>query len=324
MAEDGGTERPSLEECIAGVFTAKPREIGRELVERLRRFTDKMLSGEVEMPMGKPSMIPKTVSASSQSEHENKGESMSGIFHVDTEDTITDEEQGDGMRTERVVVEIEHSGSGPIDLDDLALHLRTRLGQFVGLRINPESVRVVPESEGVSWKQVCDEGERISREEGYKILMAEIEASHAERDALAARVVELEGTVKESLTVAAPAAEPVAWMCEWTDHAECYESKAHAERAAAGDVVPQPLYASPPPAKAWLTGEERGEIEEACENLEEFCGDLREDIKAGWVRIINPLRALLARNEPPRVKLPPAVHKDILAALAAAGVKVQE
>jgi hypothetical protein len=41
--------------------------------------------------------------------------------------------------------------------------------------------------------------------------------------------------------------EPVAWMCEWTDHTELYGSKIQAERAAAGDVVPQPLYRQPSP-----------------------------------------------------------------------------
>jgi hypothetical protein len=50
-----------------------------------------------------------------------------------------------GMRTERVVIEIEHSGPEPINLDDLGLHLRTRLGLFVGLRRINESVRVVEE-----------------------------------------------------------------------------------------------------------------------------------------------------------------------------------
>jgi hypothetical protein len=49
----------------------------------------------------------------------------------------------------------------------------------------------------------------------------------------------------------APAAsgggEPVAWMCEWTDHASLHQSKSEAERAADGDVVPQPLYRSTKP-----------------------------------------------------------------------------
>ena len=73
LAEDGVDRRATLEECIAGVFTAKPREIGKELVERFQRIAKMMQSGEIEMPVGKPSIIPKTVSASSAADHENKG-----------------------------------------------------------------------------------------------------------------------------------------------------------------------------------------------------------------------------------------------------------
>jgi len=41
--------------------------------------------------------------------------------------------------------------------------------------------------------------------------------------------------------------EPVAWLCEWTDHTSLHQSKCEAERAADGDVVPQPLYRSTKP-----------------------------------------------------------------------------
>jgi hypothetical protein len=36
-------------------------------------------------------------------------------------------------------------------------------------------------------------------------------------------------------------------MCEWTDHTSLHQSKAEAERAADGNVVPQPLYRSTKP-----------------------------------------------------------------------------
>jgi len=51
--------------------------------------------------------------------------------------------------------------------------------------------------------------------------------------------------------------EPVAWMCEWTDHTGLYLSRRGAEAEADGDVVPQPLYRQPPQPRGWLTGEER-------------------------------------------------------------------
>jgi len=62
--------------------------------------------------------------------------------------TVSETGEGQsGLRTERVVIEIEHSGPEPINLDDLGLHLRTRLGLFVGLRRINESVRVVSDEE---------------------------------------------------------------------------------------------------------------------------------------------------------------------------------
>jgi hypothetical protein len=289
-----------------------------------------MLSGEIEMPMGKPSIIPKTASGSSAADHENKGESMS-----------------DGMRTERVVLEITTDAN------------RRPASEWYWnalLTGTKSSVRVVPESEGVSWKQVCDEGERISREEGYKILTAEIEALHAERDALAARVesaeercdelrsmlktvsdesnefmrdaqeskarvAELEVTVKESLTVAAPAAEPVAWGVEINGHTQaCYFTKYWADRLAEeenGTVVP--ICFSPPQPRGWLTGEEVWALRVAADNIpgmEDADGEPLDELEIVF-------RKLLARNSPPEVVLPASVHKDILAALAAAGVKVK-
>jgi hypothetical protein len=49
---------------------------------------------------------------------------------------------------------------------------------------------------------------------------------------------------------------PVAWMCEWTDHVGLHHTKADAEDEAAGDVVPQPLYRSPPQPRGWLSEED--------------------------------------------------------------------
>ena len=53
------------------------------------------------------------------------------------------------------------------------------------------------------------------------------------------------------------AAEPVAWMVEWTDHADFFLHRPDAEMVAAGDMAVQSLYRSPT-----LTDEEREAIEE--------------------------------------------------------------
>jgi hypothetical protein len=516
LAEDGVERRATLEEAIACAFgydeasarracdevKSWPEDVQKDCrfvlgdlleqgVPRLQALVEAWRSGKGLVAARYPSIIPKSASASSAAEHENKGESMTAEKFVEATKNIRGTDmagqpyvttpnpfKGDGMRTERVVVEIEHSGSEPINLDDLALHLRTRLGQFVGLRLTPESahasapaaepvawltdhenkgesmsgmrtervtleivhdendsaaewpwdviisgedrwgffpdkgesVRVVPESEGVSWKQVYDEGKRISREEGYKILTAEIGALHAERDALAARVAELknenghlgmaaeinfeachkakarvaalesqlesvacraataenrvaelEGTVKESLTVAAPAAEPVANNSANPNGSAEPVASTRQHEASEGILALEhmlyvfrdderptvlhrmeklrrlvevyrdhivPLFFAPPQQRGWLTEEERNELVTlaACQERDsEYFERCREPDHASAARErAAVVRALLARNSPPVVVLPPSVHTDILAALAAAGVKIKE
>jgi len=116
--------------------------------------------------------------------------------------------------------------------------------------------------------------------------------------------------------------EPVAWLCEWTDHTSLHQSQAEAERAADGDVVPQPLYREPPQPRGWLTEEER-EIIAGIADDDEYTEEGQ-----------NIAKALLARSSPPEVVLPfvdPALARMVygrdsewLAALAAAGVPVKE
>jgi hypothetical protein len=55
----------------------------------------------------------------------------------------------------------------------------------------------------------------------------------------------LSGDSDQNWHSASVGGEPVAWMCEWTDHTSIYQSRIYAESAAGGDVVPQPLYRSP-------------------------------------------------------------------------------
>ena len=88
--------------------------------------------------------------------------------------------------------------------------------------------------------------------------------------------------------------EPVAWMCEWTDHTELYGSEAQAKRAANGDIVPQPLYRQPPQPRGWLSGDERLALDAARTIID---GSGRTNIGA-------TIDAILARSSPPEVVKP--------------------
>jgi hypothetical protein len=135
----------------------------------------------------------------------------------------------------------------------------------------------------------------------------------SERDKLKARVAELEAASGGG------AGEPVAWMCEWTDHVGLHHTKTDAEDEANGDVVPQPLYRAPPQPRGWLTGEEKAAI--------------RWAMSEGFDEEV--LRALLARSTPPEVVLPGLfalsllgdrllIESQVKEALTAAGVAVKE
>ena len=117
-------------------------------------------------------------------------------------------------------------------------------------------------------------------------------------------------------------------MCEWADHTVLYYSLARAEADADGDIVPQPLYAAPQPAKRWLTAEQR-----------EMIGIARNHFEGNHLQqLVDACTDLLARSSPPEV-VQPAVNRaaapayveiverrdaEWLAALAAAGVTVKE
>ena len=97
--------------------------------------------------------------------------------------------------------------------------------------------------------------------------------------------------------------EPVAWMCEWTDHVGLHHTKADAEDEANGDIVPQPLYRSPPQPRGWLTGEERNALETVRIHISNADGlDEATERECKWVSEV--CYRLLARSSPPLVVLP--------------------
>jgi len=84
-----------------------------------------------------------------------------------------------------------------------------------------------------------------------------------------------------------------------------------------------PLYRSPPQPRGWLTASDRQELEEIVVCLDDD----------NWQHSAAFVRSLLARSTPPKVRLPDPVgetkshgpllrKRDVLAALAAAGVEV--
>jgi hypothetical protein len=123
--------------------------------------------------------------------------------------------------------------------------------------------------------------------------------------------------------------EPVAWMCEWTDHTSLYDSRTQAEIDSGGDIVPQPLYRQPPQPRGWLTEEEIKSINWLLDNHGK-CVVVGTD---SYYR--ENIAKLLARSSPPEVVLPTVfsisllgdrllVEAQVKEALAASGVAVKE
>jgi outer membrane murein-binding lipoprotein Lpp len=159
-------------------------------------------------------------------------------------------------------------------------------------------------------------------------------------DRLRSGEIEMPQGPPKALRAASDGGEPVAWMCEWTDHTELYGSRTQAERAAAGDVVPQPLYRAIPQPRGWLTEEERDFLDRHQHECAERASTLSNAQAVPWVRRVKLIDALLARSSPPEVVLRSEPHsiiyadnkntnrvfkaKDVIRALAAAGVAVKE
>jgi hypothetical protein len=131
-------------------------------------------------------------------------------------------------------------------------------------------------------------------------------------------------------------------MCEWTDHVGLHHTKTDAEDEANGDVVPQPLYRSPPQPRGWLTEEERRLIESLEGTFQQNADALRSQGLHGhvdnWERKVKLFRSILARSSPPEVVKPQGLggpkldqettiqrrDRQWIKALAAIGVAVKE
>ena len=230
-------------------------------------------------------MFPKSVSASSAVDHKNKG---------------------DGMRTERVTLEVEiERGSPPSEWPWSYI-----LSRSDALKMRPgESVRVVDTHAEAVAESVAWEGARDAYRGRILRLTEERDAAIRERDEIRQSWLRSEESGTRLL------AERNAAL----DDADGLRQRVAALEAASGGGE-QP--------RGWLTGEEREAVNAA---RDYFDDDDHGDSEC--VFIARVLKQLLARSTPPEVVLDALPtdetgecfsRRDVIKALAAAGVAVKE
>jgi hypothetical protein len=304
-AEDNRTSPlPTLEEAIAAPFACAACG-GFGMDHRCKESCD-------ECDGSGRAMFPKSVSATSAPEHENKGVRMtkSDRQAADYRAEATAQpapEATNGMRTERVTLEITR----PV-IANYPAPARHWMWQHVlrdVVRGDRESVRVVDEIHFDDLAQVAMERDaaiqRADRDSikcsaladkviGLQARVAELEArTSTPGEASCAAPAASNGNRPETPEGSAQAAsggaqqgvssgksgaqagesgqgsrvksgEPVAWMCEWTDHVGLHHTKTDAEDESNGDVVLQPLYRAPPQPRGWLTGRGANDADGRC------------------------------------------------------------
>jgi len=246
-----------------------------------------------------------------------------------------------GMRTERVTLEIKHGEPCSVQEWSWVTMVRLQTG---------ESVRVVEETHfddlahlamerDAAIRERDDAIERARRWEGRCIVLErDLDAASGCGEPQCVSSGSCGATTGDSgqdWHLASSSREPVAWLCEWTDHNLLHQSQAEAERVAAGDVVPQPLYRSPPQPRGWLSEEEREAVTLLSADRGQFAPQTPHEARRNAA--IDVCRNILARSTPPEVVLPERCPRGgigetwerardgmWLAALAAAGVDAKE
>jgi hypothetical protein len=254
-------------------------------------------------------MFPKSGSATSGVEHENKGDGMAT----------------DGLRTERVTLEITREAwrsPRPTSSDDWS-----KAAREAGIIFLPgESVRVVKETHFDDLAQVAMERDAAIRERDELRRALTVENDHAlrikaerdaairEREALKALVDKYENDddlVKERSQLKARVAEleaasgggdgeAVAYFVKWADKDWGVQNQTFRTLERAQDYIkdeksedenPQivPLYASPPQPRGWLTEEEQKELEEIAALLQ----------GVNYLHSAEFIRSFAARSSPP-------------------------
>jgi hypothetical protein len=293
-------------------------------------------------------MIPKIGSGSSAFGHENKGDSMtkSDRQAADYRAEASERAAPNGLRTERVVLEVTYDQEkqghpGTWDWSTMVLD-------------EGESVRVVEED-----REAAD---RVSREEGYRVLLSEIIAAREERDAANREREELNQQAKKALAhsdkmwlaclavggerdkLQARGSELESQLESVADRAAAAETALESAPAATGGGEGEPymvtasgipLYRQPPQPRGWLTGEERDFLENHRHQCAERASTFSNARSLSWVRRVKLIDAILARSSPPEVVRPKRWDDmrsvigdqrdaDWLAALATAGVSWKE
>jgi len=288
-----------------------------------KRMTDEELRKALE--------IPKSVFASSAPDHENKGDDMATKSEMQAADYRAEaiavrerrseqtkgDEMSQGLRKERVTLEITGAPGWKVNVTG---------SDVESVRVVDAHAEAVAES--VAWEGARDAYRgrilRLTEERDAAIRARDEAIAESKRRLIlcetmkrdgdsarfhaacaSARVAELEAAAKLAPRANADGGsnhakqaasgggegEPVAWMCEWTDHVGLHHTKADAEDEAAGDVVPQALYRAPPQPRGWLSGDERLALDAARTIID----------GSGRTNIGVVIRDLLARSSPPEV-----------------------
>ena len=248
-------------------------------------------------------MIPKSDSATSGVEQENKGESMatkSEIQAADFRAEASEQPAPEATRNYRVSLECVHRFAKPPSQWDWWKLVELRPG---------ESVRVVEED-----REAAD---RVSREEGYRVLIAEVIAARDERDAAIREREELRGEITSVLDRAEQVrsehdalrarvaeleaasgggdGEPDYYVYKNELGMIVYTSQKLVNDGWGGCTI-EPVYKEPSQPRGCLTQHEIAALTGCCVSS----GNLNEEGK-------KTIRNLLARSSPPDVVLPPMV-----------------
>jgi hypothetical protein len=320
MSDDEWCRDTARDEAVRAAedAAAVPAIQHRDLPEAVAALTERVARLEA--------VIPKSVSGSNAEVPENKGGTMPAI----------------GLRTERVTLEVTHRCMYPAA--EWILEVVQEACSQPG-----ESVRVVDEADAASDEVVAHRATLNALQETREYLAAAnrgIARLTAERDAALARVEELAAAAppRDGLTEresAEPSRTP-SRSCEAavTDGGPDATAGPVAwgvvnelgKRIAVLDDPPSdgwsgctavPLYDKPP--RVWLTAEEREAVEEAMVDYGSNVGD------SDCERMERVLRALLAREMPPKVTVPPVIlgalprvrEQQWIAAIRAAGGEVE-
>jgi hypothetical protein len=276
-------------------------------------------------------MLPKTGSASSGPEHENKGDDMGRIWYPKSEreapaEPPTTHQASPGMVPggpwfpQRVKVELPPTPTPEPSVARVTL-------EFSGRHVSHPSQW--------PWGLILSGACIVRMEPGESVRVVE-DAAEAMAESVAWQVASLESQLESVACRAATAENRVAELEARTSTAG--EDSRDAP-AASGGGEGEPV-AAPPQPRGWLTEEEREFLDHHRHQCKERASTFSNAQAVPWVRRVKLIDDLLARSSPPEVVLPLDMGRrhgneqyclgwedgmqDARSALAAAGVPVKE